>query len=149
MDNHQNQLETLNQQIKELAGIYHSVSDKFGISDSEFWVWYTLLIFEDEYSQLDICNMWTLPKQTVNSVVSNLVKRGFLFLENVPPSGKKKIIRLTDAGRLYGENIISTVYSAEQRAIARMEEDERTTCTILLNKYIRFLTEEINGSTDS
>ncbi len=65
----------LNQQEKELAAIYHSAAIRYGISDSELWVWYALLVWGGEYSQQDICDIWSLPKQTVNSVIANLTKK--------------------------------------------------------------------------
>lgn len=85
------QLEKMNQQVKELASVYHAVASESGISDNEFWVWYALLILNGEYSQQDICDMWSFPKQTVNSIISNLVKKGFLVLENVPAQKTGKL----------------------------------------------------------
>lgn len=105
-------IEILNQQLKELTAVYHHAANKFGISDSEFWVWYALLILGGEYFQQDICDMWSLPKQTVNSVVANLTKKGFIFLETVPGTRNRKIIRLTEAGRNYGENAVKYTYEA-------------------------------------
>lgn len=138
------QLEILNQQVKELIGIYHQAAVKSGISDNEFWVWYTLLVLDKEYSQQDICDIWSLPKQTVNSVVSNLTKKGYVFLEVVPGTRNRKIIRLTESGRAFGENIVTLIYKAEERTIEKMSEEERQTCISLLGKYIGFLREELN-----
>lgn len=38
-----NQFEIMSQQVKELAALYHSAAGKSGVSDNEFWIWYTLL----------------------------------------------------------------------------------------------------------
>lgn len=38
-----NQLEVMNQQVKELASIYNDVASKAGISDNELWIWYAIL----------------------------------------------------------------------------------------------------------
>lgn len=138
------QLEILNQQVKELAAVYHGAASGAGISDNEFWVWYALLVLGGEYSQQDICDRWSLPKQTVNSVVANLGKKGFLFLENAPGTRNRKIIRLSAEGRRYGEEIVIQIYQAEQRALEKMSESERQTCIALLGKYINFLKEETN-----
>lgn len=137
------QLETINQQMKEITAVYHYAAIKFGISDSEFWVLYALLVLEGEYSQQDICEMWSLPKQTVNSVIRNMVKKGYVFLETIPGTRNRKIIRLTEDGKMFGENTVMCVYKAEQRTILKMSEQERQTCIQLLGKYINFLNEEI------
>ena len=136
------QLETLNQQIKELAGIYHQAAARLGISDNEFWVWYTLFVMGEEYSQQDICEMWSLPKQTVNSVVANMVKKEFVKLEPVPGTRNRKLLRLTENGRYYCDTVIRPVFEAEYRTIGRLTEQELDNCISLLGKYISYLKEE-------
>lgn len=137
------QLETFNQNIKEITSIYHKASIKLGISDGEFWVLYSLLVLGGEYSQQNICDMWSLPKQTVNSVISNLKKKGYVFLETVPKTRNLKIIRLTQAGKTFGENTVMRIFEAEQRTFSKMLENERQIFISLIGKYITFLGEEI------
>jgi len=134
----------LNQHEKELTAIYRSAAIKSGISDSELWVWYALLVLGGEYSQQNICYLWSLPKQTVNSVIANLTKKGYVFLETVPGTRNRKIIRLTEAGKEFGENRVLHIYEAEQRAIEKMPEQELKTFIALMGKYITLLREEIN-----
>ena len=140
------QLEILNKQEKELIYIYRYISNQFGISESEFWVLYALFAFEGDCSQQDICDLWYLPKQTVNSVVSSLTKKGYVFLETIPGTRNKKNIRITEAGMEFGKDTVLGIYNAGQRAIAKLSEDERQECINLLGKYITFLHEEINES---
>ena len=52
------QLELINQQMKELTGIYRSAVSALGVSENEFWIWYALVNMEEELSQQDICCMW-------------------------------------------------------------------------------------------
>lgn len=145
MDEHKKQqLEIMNQQVKELTSIYHHSAVNSGVSENEFWVWYTLLVMDNEHSQQDICDIWSLPKQTVNSVVANLVKKNFVFLEMVPGTRNRKIIHLTETGKKYGQNIVQHIFEAEQRTIARMSDQERQTCISLLGKYIHLLREELH-----
>lgn len=139
------QLEILNQQIKELTGIYHQAAVELGISDNEFWVWYTLMVMGEAYSQQDICEIWSLPKQTVNSVVMNMVKKDFLKLEVVPGTRNRKLLRLTDNGKRHGETVVRPVLEAEYRTIARLSEQERQICISILGKYINCLREELHG----
>lgn len=136
------QLEVMNQQIKELASIYHSAASRYGISDNEFWVWYALLVLKGKCSQQDICDMWSLPKQTVNSVVMNLVKKEFVRLISLPGTRNRKMIHITDAGREYGEKIVTKICDAEQRSFERLSIEERHVCINLLGKYLGLLKEE-------
>lgn len=85
------QLERINKQLKEIAGLYKNCSGSFGVSENELWIWYTLIAMQEEYSQQDICNAWSLSKQTVNSIVSYMIKKGYVYLEMVPRSKNRKI----------------------------------------------------------
>lgn len=138
------QLEKMNQQVKELAAVYHDAAGKSGISDNEFWVWYALLVLGGEYSQQDICSIWSLPKQTIHSIITNLSKKDLIVLESVPSARNRKIIRLTEAGRAYGEGVVMSVYRAERCAFEKMSDEERQMCIALMKKYITILKGEIN-----
>lgn len=135
--------EIFNQQFKELTAIYHRAASQNDISDNEFWVWYALFALDGEQSQQSICEMWSLPKQTVNSVVSGMIKKGLVYLETIPGTRNKKVIRLTEAGQKFGEKVILNVYEAEQRAIGQISPQQLQLCTELLAKYISLLDEEI------
>lgn len=147
MDHHtKEQLEVINKQIKELVGIYRDAVSRLGISENEFWIWYTLIIMEGEYSQQDICSSWSLSKQTVNTIITHMVRKGLAFLEVVPGTRNRKIIRLTETGEKYGESIVRPVFEAENRAFDRLPVEDRIACTAALGRYINILKEEIYGT---
>ena len=93
--------EVLNQQVKELAAIYHQAVSRYVISDNEFWVWYALLLVDADLSQQNICEMWSLPKQTVNSVISGMVKKGYVELEAIPGTKNKKIMMILKEYKIF------------------------------------------------
>ncbi|BDF68301.1 MarR family transcriptional regulator [Oscillospiraceae bacterium] len=138
------QLETFNQQVKDLTAIYRCAASQHSVSENEFWVWYTLLVSGEEYSQQDICEMWSLPKQTINSVIAHLRQKGFLSLEMEPGTRNRKIIRLTESGKAFGEKIVTPIYEAEQRTLARLTVQEREQCVALMEKYVTTFREELD-----
>ncbi len=148
MDNATNatkeQMETINQQIKDLASIYRNAVSDIGISENEFWIWYALINIDGVFSQQDICGIWSFSKQTVNTIISHMVKEKYATLEVVPGTRNRKNIRLTAEGRRYGESIILPITGAEQRALDRIPMDERAACAAVLSKYINLLREEIH-----
>ena len=75
------QTEVINQQIKDLVGIYRTVVGRLGMSENEFWIWYALIVMGGSYTQQDICLMWSLSKQTVNTIISNMVRKGYASLD--------------------------------------------------------------------
>ena len=142
--NMKEQLEMIIQQLKELDGVYHRAVSHTGISENEFWIWYTLIALEGEYSQQDICTLWSLSTQTVNTIVSNMVQKNLATLEVVPGTRNRKNIRLTESGKQYGEKMIMPVYDAERRAIVRLSPEELDACIVSLGKFISILKEEID-----
>lgn len=140
------QLERINQQMKELAGLYRSKVSNLGISENEFWIWYALICMGGELSQQDICGIWAFSKQTVNTIISHMVKNNYVTLEVVPCTRNRKNIHLTEEGRKFGESVIVPIFNAEARALERIPPDERTACIAVLEKYTKLLKEELYGT---
>ncbi len=142
----QEQLEVITQQIKELVGIYRRAINQTGMTENEFWIWYALIIMDGDYSQQDICEMWALPKQTINTIVARMVQKGYVVLEAIPGTRNRKNIRLTETGKEYGEKILLPICEAEERTFDRFPLEERAACTAALGKYIQILKEEFDGT---
>ncbi len=140
------QLEIINQKIKELISVYRIAVGRSGISDNEFWIWYALINMEGEFAQQDICGLWSLSKQTVNTIIANMMRKGYVELESIPGSRNRKRITLTEEGRAYGEGIVMPVLMGEQRTLERIPKEELELCSHVLSKYISILKEEINGT---
>ena len=138
---HKEHVGLVNRQVKELAGIYRDAVKHLDISDSEFWVWYTLVSTDEAYTQQDICSMWSLPKQTVNSIITHLRLKKFAYLEAVPGTRNHKIIRLTDLGQAFGEKLIDPIMRAEETAFSGLSAQELKTVTEFFGKYMSALRE--------
>lgn len=96
-------VELVNKAIREFMLIYRAAIKRSGIAENEFRIWYTLIVMGEDFSQQDICNMWSMPKQTVNSIISRMVQMNYVDLEC---AGKnRKVIRLTQSGKKYGESV--------------------------------------------
>jgi len=142
------QLELVNQQLKEMAGIYRKAISRREIFENEFWIWYTLVMIDGEHSQQEICKMWSLSKQTVNTIIMHMVQNGFATLEVVPGTRNKKIILLTEKGITYGNEIVMPIASAEQKAFERLDESDRAAFIGVLKKYNELLRDEIDETAD-
>lgn len=143
LTNSKKQLEMITQQIKELCGVYRDAVSTSGISENELWIWYTLIVMEGDYTQQDICTMWSISKQTVNTIITHMVQKQYATLSTIPGTRNRKIIQLTEAGRAYGEAIVLPISGAEQRAIDRMSSKDRIACTLAIRNYIQLLKEEL------
>lgn len=139
-----NRIDIINQKIKELNALYRAAAIKSGISDGEISIWSLLLCSEKEYSQQDLADILYLPKQTVNSIISNLVKKRFVFLEHVPGTRNRKVVRLTKEGRAYGESRVMWIFQAEEKAMEETVPEEINACISMLENYIRRFKDEID-----
>lgn len=137
------QVETLYRQVNEISSIYHSAVSRTGISDNEFWVWYSLIAVEGERTQQSICVAWSLSKQTVNTIVRHMTEQGYAVLEPIPGTRNRKAIRLTEAGEAYGRSIIDPVRRVEKSAFERMDAGDLDACITAQERFIRVMKEEL------
>ncbi|MEG2314907.1 MAG: MarR family transcriptional regulator [Clostridia bacterium] len=135
------QLATLNQLYKEQDDLYRAYAVKLGISDAAFWVLYTVCDSERPLSQQDMCDAWYYPKQTINSAISALMKRGHVQLAHAAGAGNRKVVELTDAGKAFCQSAILPFLAAERASFLRLHAEERTTLLALFRKQIGFLRE--------
>lgn len=113
-----------NQLLKECDTIYHNAAIKAGLSDCAFWILYTLQDKTHTYTQSEIGDSSSMPRQTVNSALKKLKKDGYLTLRRI--DGKMgKSIDLTEAGELFVQTHIAPVAAAEERACALFSNSEK------------------------
>lgn len=132
----ESQQEQIIQCYKQMDDIFHAYAVANGLSDSTFWILYTLCQSEKPYTQNDFCEEWYYSKQTVHSAVAILVKAGYVRLEHVPGSRNSKCIVLTEAGKRYGALHIQPILEAERRAFAGLTQEERQLYFQLVKKHL-------------
>ena len=137
--NHKEHVELINRQMKELVGVYRDAIKRLDVSDSEFWIWYTLVSSDVEYTQQDICAIWTLPKQTVNTIITHMRLKKYAYLEAIPGTRNHKVIRLTEAGKAYGKNLIMPITQAEEKTFMKISPEEMTQVTNIIGKYLEII----------
>lgn len=115
--------------------LYHKVAFSIGISDSSLGVLYTLLDAEAPCSQYDLCSEWSIPKQTINTAVAALQKKGVAFLSPIPGTRNKKNIAFTEFGRDFAEKTVGILRMAELDALAELSPEERELYIRLNEKY--------------
>ena len=127
-------LSDYNSLIKENDSIYRAAAKSSGISEAAFWILYMIRESGEDFTQNRICSEIHIPKQTVNSALSSLLKDGFIYLEQMSDRRSKKII-LTDKGKALAESTVDTVIEAECKAFSGLETDERKELIGLFRKY--------------
>ena len=139
-------VELINKAIREFMRIYRAAIKRSGIAENEFRVWYTLIVMDENFSQQEICDMWSMPKQTVNSIISRMVQMNYINLECVGKN--RKVIRLTDLGKNYGETVTLPISNAEQRAFVTLPLNDQKLFIGSLSKYVEIMRREIYERTE-
>ena len=139
----QEKIKSINQRTKELNSIYHLAAARSGVPDGEVAIWSILLDSDEEYSQRDIALLLSLPIQTVNSTVSNMVKKGHVSLEHNPGTRNRKTIRVTVSGKQFAEQNVRWIFDAEQKAARQASPDDLERLIELMDGYISCLREEL------
>lgn len=142
------QLAAFNQLYKEMDEIYHVYAKEQGISDTVFWILYSLYENNSSYIQKELCSEWHYPPQTVNSALKSLEKQGIISLEAVPGNKKNKLVSLTEHGLTLTQRVIARMTDAERNAILSMTADERRTLLSLTEKYTEFLRRHVRRISD-
>lgn len=137
------QVEKLNQLEKGMVALYRQVAARMGVSDTEFWVLYGLFIQGGSCTQLEICDLWSLPKQSVNSAVSGLVHKGIVRLEPDPKNRSRKHILWTQEGMDFCRVRLDEIYCSQMRALSYMTDEERQSAIDILGKYLSHLRIEL------
>ncbi len=70
-------------------------------------------------TQKQIAEEWLIPKQTVNTVIKDLERRGLVRFE-AGRDQKEKPVSFTEAGRTYAEKKLEALYQMEERVMDHM-----------------------------
>lgn len=100
-------LDKTNRQFNECNALYHAA----------FWTLYALVTSCEPLTQNRIAADWGIPKQTLNSAVAAMVKKGLLALCPGKGAHSGKIVTLTAEGRALAERTVVPVIAAEEKAI--------------------------------
>ena len=135
-------LEITNRQFNECNALYHAVAQRYGLSDAAFWVLYALRTTHEPQTQNRMAAEWGQPKQTLNSAVAAMVKKG--LVELCPGNGAHsgKIVTLTDEGRALAARTVEPVIAAEQQAMTHQGLAEVEQNCRLTQRYLECLRQE-------
>ena len=133
-----------NQLQKKLEDFYSSFAKICGLSDSVFWILYSVIDRQEPYTQTELCNMWSFHKQTINTALKNLEVDGIIRFEPLEQNRKTKQIFLTDKGMAFAQRTVIPFIETEKRAFGAFEEEERKELLRLTQKHLDLLHTELN-----
>ncbi len=143
------QMALINQNDKILDDLYHNYASAAGLSDTELWIVYIAWIQKTGFTQKEICDSWSYSRQTVNTALTQLERRGYIRKQPLPGSRKSKQIHLTESGNAFARQVIPPLLNAESRAFAHLSLREREDFIDLMQKRTAFLQDEMTQAMDS
>lgn len=120
-------------QAREIDQLFHQFALQVQLSDSEFFVLYTLLEENEGCLQKDICDMYYINKQTIHSTIKKLEKENVIYLK---PVHRGKGIYLTDKGKKLIDEKIKPIAIKENDIFEQMDSQERRELIRITEKYI-------------
>ena len=116
--------------LYNVDAFYDEFAKQSNVSSALLWVLYALND-GNPHTQIEISNDWELPKTTVNTVIKEIQKDG--YVELVPIKGKRRemLIVLTESGKAFADNVLSDLYKKEAEVFKSLSTDEQEIVKVL------------------
>ena len=111
---------------RESNSMYENWAKNHGLSLNSVMVLYSFYEDGRTCTQKMISQKWVIPKQTVNSILKEFEKRGFIELVPIPADKRNKYIRLTLEGKEYVNTIIEELRDLELYVMEQIGMDSMT-----------------------
>ena len=120
----------LGRALYHVDSFYDEFAKQSNVSSALLWVLYALNDGES-HTQIEISNDWELPKTTVNTIIKDIQKDG--YVELVPIKGKRRemSIVLTESGKRFADNVLSELYKKEAEVYKALSMEERELVAML------------------
>ncbi len=148
-NNIKEQFSILNRNAKQKDELYRLIAVQLGISDIEFRVLYYFCCSDRVFTQNDLSDLWSIPKQTISFAITGLIKKGYVHFGQMPAAHNSKVIYLTEKGTAFCQKEIAPILNGEINAFSRLTEEERNHFFSLSQLHHLFLLKEFNGLFDN
>lgn len=104
---------------QEYNFVYEEWAKKNNLSVNSLLILCDIYDNKEDCTQKKISQKWLIPKQTINTILKDFERRGFVKLLPSPENKRNKVIQFTSEGKEYADSIISKLRKIE---ISAMEE---------------------------
>lgn len=118
------QLDQYYELFREMTVMYEEWAKGKGLSGNSVLVLSAIFEYKDACTQKIISDKWSLPKQTVNSILKEFERKGLIRLIQSPDDKRSKFIHLTKTGARQAENIVSKLRELEMGVLKGMGHEQ-------------------------
>ncbi len=120
---------------RAITGFYNKFAKSFGLTLAGLEI-LMIISKEENCTQKAIVQKTFLTKQTVNSIISKFEKNQIIELFTEENTDKRnKIIKFTENGKIFSNQVIKKVKEIEYRALDAIGETKREDLINILNIY--------------
>lgn len=127
---------------------YHRLAVHCGLPDCEYYMMCTLYEHDGSATQQDMVSEWAYSKQTVHSSARSLERKGLVTIHIDEKNRRRKILTLTDSGRVLAEETIPQLFKAENHSFGQMPEQILRDFNEALSHSLDRFREAVNEITD-
>lgn len=139
--NERNELKEFNILYKEVDELYHRIAVEIGLSDSAFFILYSIVEFGDGCLQKDIADHYFISRKTINSSIKNLEAQGVIELRK--GNRRDMHLYLTEAGQTFVKEKMLPVFELENSVFEEFSKEECQQLIQLTRKYVMLCRKKI------
>lgn len=132
----------------EQFALYDEYAKRHGMLMKTLLVVNVLFYAKDGMTQTEICRRTFQSKQTVNLIIKNLLAEQYVTIAEVAENKRNKIVRMTEAGRIYCEKVVRHITWAEDTAMSMFTAQEQKQLIDLSRTFTKNLTMLIKQETE-
>lgn len=129
-----------NYMVNEINSIYHEMSVKLGVSDSEFFILYMLNENSYECKQSEIYKNSGISRKTINSALQKMQKSCYLTITHTDK--RDTIVCITEKGKDMIRKVVEPIVKVENEIYEEWSKKDIDIYHILTQKYLNTIKEK-------
>lgn len=138
------QIHEFNRLYYKINGLYARFENAKNINSSVYKILHALFISE-LHTQKDIMQSYEMPKQTINNVIANLQKQGFIDISSSQNDKRERILNLTARGKEYAKDYTSAYTAFEMKVYQSLGARNLSKLTQIYADFERAFNEVFNA----
>lgn len=142
MNNWDKSIKAITSAVDRTDYLYEKWAKKLGVNNYVSRIMYMLYLSEVN-RQKEMVENYGMPKPTVNTVITELQKKGYIILIPDENDKRSKIIKLTQEGINYANKIVTPLLDCEIRVLKKMGTQRVEMLIDTMNQYADLLETEM------
>jgi DNA-binding MarR family transcriptional regulator len=139
------QIASVNSATSRTRAVYAAWAKKKNINYHELLVLY-VLHESGNHTQKQMCDEHGIAKQTINNIIVDFVKNGYIQMVQDEKDKREKVIILTEKGREYARELISPLCAMEEAVAKKMGAERIRLFAEIALEFGNILEEEMRNA---